>query len=48
MGIGVNKTTEKEKEAPKKDAKKIKKKVQANKEGSEKEPSDFFANLLKK
>ena len=34
--------------SPKKDAKKIKKKVHANKEGSEKDPSDFFANLLKK
>ena len=29
--------------SPKKDAKKIKKKVHANKEGSEKGPSDFFA-----
>jgi hypothetical protein len=35
VGIDVNKTTKKEKEAPKK-------------EGSEKDPSDFFDNLLKK
>ena len=48
VGIDVNKTTKKEKEAPKKDATKIKKKVHANKEGSEKDPLDFFANLLKK